>query len=627
MAHRLRLLALRLMGLIMSGMLFLAPALQAADWQYLTVPGDTLIGIGQRYLKNPNDWPRIQAENKVDIPRRMPANFRLRIPVQLLKVTPAPVTVTAVNGNVRVKGADGRFQPLQANDRLNGGETVITGPRSSAAYRFADGTTLTQQASSRLGFGRLAAYGATGMISTELSLEAGRLEASASRQVAPAGGFSVRTPVAVAGLRGTGFRLNVAEDGRRMTNEVTEGSVAVSAQGQAVAVNAGYGTYAEAGKPPAPPRALLAAPDLGGVPDRIARLPLTFSWPAQAGAVAWRAQVGTDASFGTVVLDDVVTTPSINWGEELPDGDYVLRVRAMDNSGLEGLDASRSLTLDARPLPPTPIAPALGERLYQPQADFAWTAVADAHGYVLQIAPTPEFDNGVIERKLPATVRHQEVLGEGEWHWRVASLDDAGRMHPFSPHRAFLVKPLPSPPAGGQSKAEGGQAHFTWSPVKGAESYAVEIARDQKVVTSKEARDTVVAAALEPGKYQWRVRGHEADGQAGGWSPENVVILPHAPPTDLKVDTRATPPGVNWQGKAQRYRLEVATEPTFAKPVLSLETHRPNAVLKELPPGDYRVRVIALGEHGVASPPSPAVDFKVERPTPWWLLLCLLPVL
>ena len=613
--------------LIIATILCLALPTQAADWQYLTVPGDTLIGIGKRYLKNPNDWPKIQAANKVEIPKRMPANTHLRIPVHLIKVTPAPVTVTAVNGNVRYKGTDGRFQPLKVNDQMTGGENVITGPRSSAAFRFADGTTLTQQASSRLGFGRLAAYGNTGMISTEISLEAGRLEASAAKQQAPVGGFSVRTPVAVAGLRGTGFRLNVAEDGQRMTNEVTEGIVAVSNKGKDVAVNAGYGTYTESGKAPAQPRALLAAPDLNGVPGKILRLPLLVTWPAQPGAVAWRAQVGTDATFSTVVLDDVVTTPSVNWGEELPDGDYVLRVRAIDDAGLEGLDASRNVTLDARPLPPTPIAPALGERLYVPQANFAWSAVPDAHGYVFQVAPTPEFNNGMVERKLPPVIQHQEILGEGQWHWRVASLDDAGQMHLFSPHRAFIVKPLPNPPAGGKSSTDGGKAHFTWSPVKGADSYGVEIAQDQKVVASKEAKETTVAAALEPGKYQWRVRGQEADGQAGGWSPDNVVILPPPPPTDLKVDAKASPVTVTWQGKAKRYRVEVAAEPTFAKPVLSLETDTTTAALKDLEPGAYSVRVIALGAEGVASLPSPAVAFTQERPTPWWLLLFLIPVL
>lgn len=595
----------------------------AADWLYLTVPGDTLIGIGKQYLKNPRDWPKIQAENNVAIPKRMPANVRLRIPVKLLKVTPASVTVTAVNGNVRFKGADNRYQRLEASTLLNGGETVLTGPRSSASYRFADGTVLTQQASSKLSFGRLAAYGKTGMVSTELNLESGRLEARASRQLSPAGGFRVRTPVAVAGLRGTGFRLNVAEDGKRMSNEVTEGAVGISAQGKAVNVAAGFGTYAEAGKPPAQPRALLAAPDLDGLAAKHLRLPLQISWPTQAGAVAWRVQVGTDASFATVLLDDVVNTPSINWGDELPDGDYALRVRAVDDAGLEGLDSTRAFTLDARPLPPLPLAPALGERLYQPQANFSWTAVPDARGYVLQMAPTPEFKNGLIERRLPPVVQHQETLTEGEWHWRLASLDEAGQVHQFSPHRAFRIQPLPVPPAGGQSQASSGdgKVHFTWSAVRGADSYGLEVSKDSAVVISKEAKDTAVATPLEPGKYNWRVRGLETDGQAGGWSGNNVVILPPRPPHDLKVDAKAKPASLAWQGEAQRYRVEIARDPAFAQPVSSLESDKPEAILKDLEPGDYVVRVFALGADGVASLPSQPATFTVERAKPWWLLL------
>ena len=76
-----------------------------------------------------------------------------------------------------------------------------------------------------------------------------------------------------------------------------------------------------------------------------------------------------------------------------------------------------------------------------------WAAAADAHGYLLQIAPTPEFDNGVLERRLPALLRHTETLPDGEWHWRLASLDEAGRTHLWSAHRAFRVQPLPGAPA------------------------------------------------------------------------------------------------------------------------------------------------------------------------------------
>lgn len=73
--------------------------------------------------------------------------------------------------------------------------------------------------------------------------------------------------------------------------------------------------------------------------------------------------------------------------------------------------------------------------------------------------------------------------------------------------------------------------------------------------------------------------------------------------------------------------MEVAAEPTFAKPVLSLEANATTTALQGLEPGHYVGRVIALGAEGLASLPSPALPFTVERPTPWWMLLFLLPAL
>lgn len=525
-------------------LLLLALPLQAADWQYLTVPGDTLIGIGRQYLQNPNDWPKVQAENGVSIPERLPVNTHLRIPVGLLKLTPAPVRVTAVNGNVRFKAEGGGFKPLKSGDQLNGGESVLTGPRSSASYRFADGTTLTQQASSKLSFGRLAAYGKTGMVATEVSLDDGRVEARAAKQVAPAGGFKVRTPVAVAGLRGTEFRINVMQDEGRMYGEVASGEIEVSAQGKTVTVAAGEGTFTEAGKPPAPVRALLPPPDLSALPERILRLPISLTWPIQPGAASWRVRLATDSAFENVLLDDMVNRPMVEWSDALPDGDYLLRIRAIDPVGMEGMDAQRPLVLDVHPLAPLALNPVLGEQLVGPQVQFRWSGVPDARGYVLQIAPTAEFTQGLIEQRLDRVEQHVETLGEGKWHWRLASLDADGQQHPFSAHRAFQVK-----------------------------------------------------------------------------SPANAPV----PPTNLKIDALHGPIIVSWQGQAPRYRIELALSGNFANPLLVQEHDRPSITLSGLMPGNYQLRVMALGADGSASQPGPYLNFIVIPYTPYMLLFVPLP--
>lgn len=224
----------------------LAPA---ADWLYLTYPGDTLSQIGERYLKNWRDWPKVMALNKIPHDRVLPVHTRIRIPVELMRADPAPAVVTHITGNVRVKPADGAFRPLALGEHITGGETVLTGPRSFASFKLADGSVLNQQPSTRLVFGRLAAYGDTGMVATELDLQDGRLEANATRQVGPAGGMQVKTPIAVAGLRGTAFRLNVDAEGKTLRGEVLAGAVGVKGAAQRGGGAGGSG-HPRPGRPP-----------------------------------------------------------------------------------------------------------------------------------------------------------------------------------------------------------------------------------------------------------------------------------------------------------------------------------------------------------------------------------------
>lgn len=595
----------------------------AADWLYLTSPGDTLSQIGQTYLKSMRDWPKVQAANALPIPERLPANTRIKIPVELLKVTPAPATVTAVTGNVRYGSGKGPYQPLLAGAQMKGGETVLSGPRSSASYRFADGTVLTQEAFSKLTFGRLAAYGKTGMVSTELSLGNGRLEARASEQRAPAGGFKVKSIVAVAGLRGTDFRLNLSEDGKTLRNEVLEGTVDVSARGRKVSVAAGYGTVTEAGKPPQAPRPLLTAPAATGLDAVVERLPLAFAWQPVAEARAYRAHVARDAAFNEVLLDDVTQQPAIAWQDDLPDGSYVLRIRAIDSAGLEGNNLDHAFALDARPLPPALLSPAAGERQYRNEVEFSWAPAAEAHGYVLQLARTPDFGNGLIERRLAAVTRQGEVLPQGDWYARIASVDEARKVHAWSAQRAFRVQPLPEPPAA-RARADAGQVQFVWGETKGAARYGLEVGTAADLGTAlakQETTATRLSVPLKPGKYYWRLRGIEDDGKPGAWGAVSPVIVPPEAPTELAVQADGNQLLATWKGDAPAYKLELSSDASFAKPLFRQQVKETRATLPRPQAGDYWLRVTGVGADGVEGPASQALALQVKAPALWWILV------
>lgn len=603
----------------------LATQAQAEDWLYLTYPGDTLSQIGVKYLMNGKDWTKIQAINKVPNPKSLPKNTRIRIPVELLKVTPAPATVSHVKGNVRVQGADQRYRKLEQGAQVNGGETIITGPHSFASVRLADGSTVSQQPSTRLTFGRLAAYGETGMVSTEMQLDGGRIEARAAKQVAPAGGMRVRTPVAVAGLRGTEFRLNVAEDGKRMAGEVLEGGIALAAAGQEVGLGANQGSYAEAGKPPAPPRPLLPPPTATDLPAKVMQLPLQFAWTNDPAATGWRAQVAANQAFQEILLDDAFTQPKAVWDESLPDGHYVLRLRGVDSVGLEGRNLDHPFELDARPLPPPLAAPTEGQRSYQNTVNLAWAGTEEAHGYLLQLSSKADFAAPEVERRLAAVTRHGENLARGtwHWHWRMASLDEQGKARLWGEVRSFRVQPLPEAPKGGEARADNGQAHLAWQAVAGAERYELALGNSRdlgKPAVSQKIPATRIALPLQPGEYFWRVRGLEADGQAGDWSGVSAVVMPPPPPVppgDLTAAMEGDVLVASWRGSTPYYRLEIAKDSGFAEITLSHWATEPASRILRPEDGAYWVRVIGLDANGKETGVSQATTLSVKRSFGW----------
>jgi hypothetical protein len=602
-------------------LLTLAAAAQAEDWLYQTYPGDTLSEIGVKYLKDWRDWPKVMAHNGVSYPKVLPANTRIRIPVALLKVNPAPVKTLHVQGNVRVRPEGGGFKSIAAGDLIQGLETVLTGPNSFASFELADGSKVNLGPSGKLLFGRLAKYGATGMVATELHLDGGRLEARVAKQVQPAGGLRVATPVAVAGLRGTDFRLNLKEDGKTLASEVLEGGVAVAGQGKEVLVKTGTGSIADASGPSAP-IALLPAPALAGLPAKVMRLPLQFGWPPDERAQAWRAEVAGDAAFERVLLDYLGPAPRAQWPDALPDGRYVLRVRMQDRHGLEGYASDHAFELDARPLPPPVAQPTDGARSYQNAVRFVWAAPEEAYGYQLQIATSQDFGQGLIERRLAATTSHTEPLVRGSYYWRLASLDEQGVRREWGPALALKVQPLPDPPAGTQARAADGKAQLAWLKAPGAASYEVAISpsADLTAPAVHKAEANQAGIALPPGKYYWRVRGIEADGQAGAWSGIGS-FADATPPSNLQGRREGDVVVLTWEGAAPAYRVEFAKDPEFRQVFFRHRQEGRAARLSKPLPERYWVRVLSLDQDGGSGGSGPSQAIQIGTPYPWWVPL------
>ena len=111
-------------------------------------------------------------------------------------------------------------------------------------------------------------------------------------------------------------------------------------------------------------------------------------------------------------------------------------MRGIDAQGLEGLDASKTLTLDARPFAPPGLQPEDGETV-PGRPRFDWQDTEDAQSYRFQLARDDGFASPAIDRRglAASELTPDEALASGRWYWRVASTDAAGDDGPWSaPH-------------------------------------------------------------------------------------------------------------------------------------------------------------------------------------------------
>ncbi len=500
---------------------------EVPEWRYTLRPGDTLIGISERYLARPQDWPRVQKHNRIANPRRLVPGSALMIPLAWMRHEPAPATVVAVTGQVRVGLPGSGERTLKSGEQLGAGVSLATAPNSSATLRFADGSVMIVQPSTRLELDTVSVYAGGGMVDTRLRLQQGRVEVGANPARTQSSRLQVITPSAVAAVRGTRFR--VAADEQVTHEETLEGEVGLSAAGQLVRVPEGQGTLAEAGKPPSPPVALLQAPDVKALPSRLDALPMRFDLPGQPGALSWLGQIAADETFEAILLEHASETPRLSFAD-LPDGRYVLRVRAADGQGLQGHDAVHAFELDARPFAPLLTGP--GTRVRTARPELKWSEVVGASQYQVEVARDPAFSDKLMSERVSATrLVPASDLPAGTYHWRVASVDNT-EQGPFSPSQPLTYDPIPGPPELNQSAPQFLEKALKIdlpAPPAGLR-YELVLARDaerKQPVWQGVSRDGQLnASPVEPARYFLSARLVEADGTAGPYATRVIEAPP-----------------------------------------------------------------------------------------------------
>lgn len=506
---------------------------QSGDLVYYALERDTLMSIAKQFTDKTAHWETIGKRNHIGNERAIPIGSAVIIPAELLTEESAPARIAALAGTVTALNKNGKEEFLSLGAILNEGTQITTGKNGFVTLALADDSRVSIPSNSQALLAKLRATKFTKSPRTEIKLLDGRVESQVSKLDANKGRFEVRSKLAIAGVRGTHFRVGVNDHG--IANEVLEGGVAVgqSEKPNAIVLPAGEGNIVSksgVGKP----IKLLAPPQLLDGYQLQARPRLQFKLKAVENAIDYRAQITRDAQAQDVVAE-VMAQDLIAQFNDIADGNYFLRVTAFDANRLEGLPAILGFTVKAKPEPPFPLAPK--HKIRVASVEFKWTQNTEAHHYHLQVAQDQEFKQIVLDQDQINNVTWvTDKLAVGDYFWRIASVQEAVNNGtkktdhgPYSNPQSFKVLP-------GQSThpfADNGDANleFTW-PAEPGQRFLVQIASDpefKKLLLNKDVTEARVKMPRpESGLYYIRVRATDADRFIGAFStPQKFEVGLH----------------------------------------------------------------------------------------------------
>lgn len=431
MKRLLILLAVALLGAPLSA----APPPPPDHIEYTVKPGDTLIGLAQRGFKRPNDYRVAQRVNRVANPRALRVGSTLRLPVRLLRTQPIGARVAAFRGAAQVNGAIARVGLEIAE-----GAVLTTGANAFLSVELADGSLLTLPSRSRMSVAGLHRIVLTGTAVKRFVLTSGRTETQVE-PVERGGTFEIATPISVAAVRGTRFRVSLGEEGDSSGTGVLEGNVEVASGEEATEVPAGQGVTASdegVGEPqPLLPRPTMLEPDRLQDEDLV-----TFAVSPVDGAALYRAQLATDAGFVDIFAEQDSNDPLFAF-EGVPNGSFFVRFTAVSREGIEGFpDVStferrlNTITAEVNEPDDCPAERCLrfrwrvggeGERRFRFQ-------IAESPGGVPIIDRMEMTGNEIVITDLPA----------GTYYWRVESslIDGERRRSKWMDYQELRVAPL-----------------------------------------------------------------------------------------------------------------------------------------------------------------------------------------
>ena len=163
---------------------------------------------------------------------------------------PLKAKVMKASGTVEAQVTNGAWAKVAQGASLAEGTKVRTGPNSEAFLRWGDGNTVKISALSQIELTKMQLEG--DKAESRIGLTNGKVFSKVGKLNGPGSKFEVKTPLAVAGVRGTGFEAGYVP-GQPAVFSVVEGTISVEAGGESVDVASGMMSSVTEGTPPSEP--------------------------------------------------------------------------------------------------------------------------------------------------------------------------------------------------------------------------------------------------------------------------------------------------------------------------------------------------------------------------------------
>jgi hypothetical protein len=405
-----------------NNMAFAEPIPANVDYLYQVKQGDNLSNLSRELLDSPARWNEVSRYNKLKNSNRITPGQTLRMQLAWLKNVPAEARIESLTGAVTLNR-----HAAKVGDAVPTGANLETPAGGSARLSLPDGSTMNVLEKSNVAAKQLEKKPQGNFFTAVFRLVTGRIEVFKKKYPLGQAPLHIQSKNATIGVRGTHFRMG--QEGDNTLAEIEEGQVAFDAEkmSQHLELTGMQGSVAD-GVHAMKVIPLLPQPKFPALDAVFSPTSVSFTMLELSGATGYRGEVAQDENFAKLIASVNASGNVINI-TGLSEGRYWLRLRAVDEYGLQGMEGQTTFAVKVAALPVTPIAilssiVVLDVPKFEQgeQVKLSWTGNASSQ-YELQVSSSADFALPLITQTSFGTQLNVPTPMQGHYFMRVREID------------------------------------------------------------------------------------------------------------------------------------------------------------------------------------------------------------